>query len=520
MKKDENHAISFFSLCLTVALLLLPNVAMCQTTRAQSGLTSPDVQEVGFKSTLTSLAEKFHIGFIAEASPFHDTLPSTKIPIVSGLSALSAVRKVANAFDYDASNLGNLFILKKRYTDAVDIPSLSPEECKTVLADLVKIVRMFKNPSEPFLNGTLNMFYINRLFYGLSPENKKIVQNKYLPIEQIPVEQRKHIQNVVANVFIDRLAGYVDQADRAVQYSDNGYFTLINSSLLSFEYPYEFTSAGQPMHKSGFSFRFVGSTNNNKTPLQIVTAEQKPSTLAEAAKHSKSDGKVIVDASVTSKPIIMVGVDQISVSWQRFASSLAEVYGLTTITQPNGTILITQRRATMPVFIVDVHPCVRRALPENLLRFFTYRLPPVINKKFKASTQVPGDDESSQRFAFSSQRGSGAARIVWIGYLRAKSVSKSRVPLALLNDKEQSAFCVSLFQDIVREVADSEEAPIILRYFDSLLLNCPRQEKDEDGQYLIGFTLGLPNESGVIVPLMMTAAQDWQSTPEKFLPAK
>jgi hypothetical protein len=166
---NRRVVLSFVAMASGACLLMGSPAARAQTP------APPD----DFASLLGALSARYHIAFVAEAEPLHPTAPPEKMANVrqafeSGTSPEKAVEEVADAFDYEAERAaGDLFLLRKRYSDPADLPFLTFDEVHYDLATLLRSLAPLL-PATPDIRGpgTLNPgpYLVKRFAETLSPE--------------------------------------------------------------------------------------------------------------------------------------------------------------------------------------------------------------------------------------------------------------------------------------------------------------------------------------------------------------
>ncbi len=147
-----------FALALTwsvIAANSLPLFAHEPKSVCTSAVEEPTVritqtQARVFQDTLAAMATQARVAFVAEGAPLRPALPDQAAPTLSQSAPLSvavekAVEKLAAAYDYDAERRGNLFVLKKRYSDPHDLPGVTLQECASALADAERLMSPY-NP--------------------------------------------------------------------------------------------------------------------------------------------------------------------------------------------------------------------------------------------------------------------------------------------------------------------------------------------------------------------------------------
>ena len=149
-----------------------------------------------FFSAFTALSEQAHVALVAEDQPLHPALTPAAAaglklnPDGEPLSTL--LPKLAAAYDYDVQHSGTVFLLKKRYTDAADLPSVTVQECALALEETNRYAENF-NP-HLVLGLPDRSPAIHDLVYSLTPEQLAAMKDIHrgIPVASLaPVHQQE-----------------------------------------------------------------------------------------------------------------------------------------------------------------------------------------------------------------------------------------------------------------------------------------------------------------------------------------
>lgn len=106
-------------------------------------------QAVVFSNALDVLARAGRVAFVAEGTPLTLRLSDNQLKALAlpekGAPLAILVEHVAAAYDYDVERRGSVFLLRKRYSDPRDLPSVTVEEGVEAARDVSRLLDRF-NP--------------------------------------------------------------------------------------------------------------------------------------------------------------------------------------------------------------------------------------------------------------------------------------------------------------------------------------------------------------------------------------
>ena len=151
--------------------LLFPSLSHAQAALDAIVRLTPQ-QAASFGSAFTALSQQARVAVVAEDEPLRPTLTPQ---LVTGLRLkgddeplTTLLPRLAAAYDYDVLSSGKTFLLKKRYTDAADLPSITVKECALGLEEANRCADIFNPhfPNEEIVDSPA----MKGLIYSLTPE--------------------------------------------------------------------------------------------------------------------------------------------------------------------------------------------------------------------------------------------------------------------------------------------------------------------------------------------------------------
>ena len=190
-----------------VLSLLLPSLSPAQAEpNVVVRMTPP--QAASFAGAFTELSRQAHVMIVAEDQPLHTALTpgaAAELKLNKDGEPLSALLpKLADAYDYDVQPSGKAFVLKKRYTDAADLPSITVKECALGLAEISRYAESF-NPHVP-LDEVGKTSVISDLIYSLTPEQLEAMgdNKRGVPVSSLSAIQQEEVQQFVLFFYVQR----------------------------------------------------------------------------------------------------------------------------------------------------------------------------------------------------------------------------------------------------------------------------------------------------------------------------
>ena len=202
--------------------LLLLRLAGAQTAAPDPIVQIPPAQAATFSSAFTALAQQAHVMVVAEDQPLHSALTpraAAELKLNKDSEPLSTLLpRLAAAYDYDVQPSGAVFLLKKRYTDAADLPSVTVKECAIALEETNRYAENF-NP-HLVLGLPDRSPAIHDLIYSLTPqqlEAMKDIHRGVLVASLVPVQQQEvwqflmHMYVQTAITGLPRTIGFLNR---------------------------------------------------------------------------------------------------------------------------------------------------------------------------------------------------------------------------------------------------------------------------------------------------------------------
>jgi len=194
---------------LVAALLALLSPSFSHAQAAPDAVVRLTPQQASsFASAFTALAQQAHAAVVAEDQPLHPNLPPQALAALKlnggGEPLSTLLPRLAAAYDYDVQPSGKAFLLKKRYTDAADLPSVTVKECALGLEEASRYAENF-DPHIPLekIGGTS---VISDLVYSLTPEQLAAMGDIHrgVPVASLSPTQQQEVQQLVMHFYVQR----------------------------------------------------------------------------------------------------------------------------------------------------------------------------------------------------------------------------------------------------------------------------------------------------------------------------
>jgi len=188
--------------------LAFPGLSWAQTVALDPLIQITPQQASSFAPAFTALAQQAHVTVVAEDQPLHPTLTpqaTAGLRLNKDGEPLSVLLpKLAGAYDYDVQPSGKAFLLKKRYTDAADLPSVTVKECALGLAELNGYAENF-NPHIP-LGLPDRSPVISDLVYSLTPEQLAAMgdNKRGVPVASLMPVQQQEVWQFLLHMYVQR----------------------------------------------------------------------------------------------------------------------------------------------------------------------------------------------------------------------------------------------------------------------------------------------------------------------------
>ena len=522
--------------------LLFPSLSHAQAVPQ----AAPDVivrltpqQAASFGSAFTALAHLAHVAVVAEDEPLHPTLmPQAIIRLrlkPDGEPLATLLPRLAAAYDYDVQPSGpqpsgpqpsgKAFLLKKRYTDAADLPSITVKECALGLEEANHYAEGF-NPHFP--NDEVGGPAMKDLIYSLTPEQLEAMgDDKHgVPVASLSSVQQQEVQQLVLHFYVQRAVKDLPTLLRAVNEVAAGdpkfgrhFFPQMNARLFGFDAPFGYegflplsrpdlvtvnvgSSLGIPLHPAG------GLPPPDPTDPPLVPANAPPpappvsASLADiltrlnthAADDPKGDGlRVTVEPYLAPKRATVFGEEALAPRQE--VAALAEVYGLRVFkddpVEGHDRLHLTRRTAQVPLTLLALHDSILQALPDPLVRAY--------QKHDRSTPPSPASNylsSHSSRFVTAARQIRAAAEPKLHGSGDKDGDKDERVALSALPERAGRAMAMLMTLEAMDALYHwvAADPPVVLTRFDELRLGGGLSGKD--GQQQMDLALELPIKKG------------------------
>lgn len=433
-----------------------------------------------FRSALEVIAEQTGTVFVAEGEPFKQSLSDKEIEglPVGNVSLKAAVDKIANAYDYETEYKGKLCLLRKRYTNPADLPSVTIEEARESAKDVLRIVSSFSPKlripcwDDPKIQGLMASF---------TEEQWQAMSNRQsgLPVGALNLRQRSLVWCLATHYYLDYPQADIEfvltELNRVMdEEAKIGWKQEGVQPFFGYEAPdgsetrRRFRPLNGPNEKvygnNSGSIRLGSALLRNaegtlkKDPTApppegsptIQAAEQDRMTLGSVAEtlSSRLRDKIIVDHALSTKPVIVIGdknAPPLSI-----LSALAEVYGLRVKEEKNGSLRITRRLWRAATSLTALSASIRHVFPEPLLRAMHVETP---NQSRLTGASSEKSVEAEVKPYQQSKASPDTLRDAAIRRLRStvepklKRTTEGRLPLKALDNTERMALANALMAD-------------------------------------------------------------------------
>lgn len=333
-----------------------------------------------FEATLGTLSESYKVTFVAEGSPLGANLPAAEVSsFMSGQAPLTqVVSKLADAYDYDVERRGTLFLLKKKYTDPSDLPSLTPEECQQSLESVMRVATPF-NPNMPPSSSGSHDPLVQEFLDTLSTEQMQALRDKRLIVASLRPAQKDIVRRMSYYLYVEQsLQNVADALGQLKRASHIDFRMGTKSQGLLFGYESLFEGTSIPVFHPLLAAQGA-SFNTGAQPDVPVKGSEDPSasravlsagaTIGSVvtAVNARGDGKrYSIDASLQAKMVTIAGATNTTAD--NLIKALADVYGLQVDRSDAQQPRLARPRTETISDVMLLPTATRRALPEPLLR--------------------------------------------------------------------------------------------------------------------------------------------------------
>lgn len=519
------------------ALLLLafPCLARAQAAAPDPLIQITQQQASSFTSAFTALAQQAHVTVVAEDQPLHPTLTAQ---VAAGLrlnkdgEPLSTLLpKLAAAYDYDVQLSGKAFLLKKRYTDAADLPSVTLKECALGLAEMDGYAENF-NPHIP-LGFPNRSPVISDLIYSLTPEQIQAMGDIHrgVPVISLSPVQQQAVWQFLLHMYVQRsINGLPDTVaaisrvvatDPQFSWRDCASFSIpsfarrfLGSNIRMFGYdatradgkPLFITLSKPDQIKVDFQggIRETGALqaegqfapDDMTDPLPAPANAPPPappvsSSLAEIITRLNAravDGlKVTVEPYLAPKRATVFGEAQATPRQE--LDALADVYGLRVFTEEKekgkDRLLLTRQTARVPLDVIAMHDSLLQSLPDPLVRACRMHPAFVLFNPEAPISPIPSGLSPLLVYAVRQIRTAAEPKI--------RAAKDGKVALSALSEQEGRAFAVTLMVDAMESLRDLTRAALPKEFADFNDLRLTGGLHEENGKRWLSLLLSLPN---------------------------
>ncbi len=517
--------------------LLLPSLSHAQAAPDPRIQITPQ-QTSSFASAFTALAQQAHVTVVAEDQPLHLTLTPQ---VIAGLKLnkdgepLSILLpKLAAAYDYDIQPSGKAFLLRKRYTDAADLPSVTVKECALGLSEMDGYAENF-NPHIP-LGLPDRSPVVSDLVYSLTPEQIQAMGDIHrgVPVASLMPAQQQEVWQFLLHMYVQRSIADLPSTIAAInrvaatdpQFSWRA-FAQVDPWLTRYDpqgkgrlFGYDTTNdRGRPIFmtmskpdqiKVYFSAGIrmsprqgVPQVEGQLAPDDMTDPRPAPANapppappvsssladiLARLNAHTADGLKISVEPYLAPKRAAVFG-EEAATPRQELAA-LADVYGLRVFKDdPAGghdRLRLTRQTAQVPLDVVALHDSLLRSLPDPLVR--AARMHPARVPFNPAAPIPPIPDGVSPLLVYAVRQIRTAAEP------KIRASKDGKVALSALSEQEGRAFAVTLMVDTMESLSDlvSANLPKEFTQFNELRLSGGLHD-DQDGKKRLTLLLALPS---------------------------
>ena len=423
---------------------------------------------VEFVTDLNVLAQRWKVAFVAEGQP-QTVHADAQTPVVQGNVLLEdAVKQLAYRYDYTAVRRGRVFQLTRNYTNAGDIPDVTPEECRQSLDEVVHQMALYNQYFAPEDRNGDPMAHISHL---LSRQQLETLSGNGLSTDSLSPIQKAEVWRIALYFFLQ------NQSKQMVGKSES--LSKFSSRNMNFRWQdvdgihafgYE-TITEQPRQSTFIALShlnktlvavngvpvFTSTTSANGVPINepdsgapdakvsvqstdVTVALAQVMAILNERVHSKS--RFTVDSGLSAKHITLVGAEQADSS--EIMNAMAAVYNLRVLHLDDGAMRITRPRNPSAQDISELGTAVRNAIPTPIWRTVKARVQ-AMRPLFKTARTLP------QRPIVESDYHSAAENLreATLREFRAQVEPKTRkakdqkLPFSALTDHERQLFTIA-----------------------------------------------------------------------------
>lgn len=385
-----------------------------------------------FQEALKAIAEQGHVTLVAEGVPNHPRLSQQEVAKLTIQTSLDdEVKVVAAAYDYDSQRLGNVFVLKKRYSNPDELPALTQSECASILTLLQKVsdpfnphalptsIKLLVPPATQLRRDQFQVInpLLDRFAASLTPAQMEAMHMNNLSMSSLSQDQKALARQVQLLLYIQHPLESIAELSSELEAANRDAVFCWHDTDSS-RHVFGYTLPKQPgdwiMNRFHPLSRFIDTdkldltdtspqptspdpTNPDPVPASVQSDVAPSQTLADVvAELNTQPGTphTDVDASVATKPITLVGGDNTPVL--QVLQGLANVYSLRLLTSPAGNttrLVITLPSVSPPSDITDLPSSLRHTLPDPFARAIHLDRMVAEEQQFHDFWQVPVDSK-------------------------------------------------------------------------------------------------------------------------------
>lgn len=505
------HAFQAPGLLVAALLLLLsgPAGALDKAPVPDPVILLTPSQAASFASAFTELSRQAHVMVVAEDQPLHRTLsPLTAAGLKlnrNGEPLSALLPKLAAAYDYNAQLSGKAFLLKKRYTDAADLPSVTLKECALGMEEIVRYADQF-DPHFP--GGEIDDSpAMKDLIYSLTPTQDAASDTGAVAAATLTPERQEELAQFLRHFYVQRavmqLPHVVEEMNRYAAADPRfswQYFTPLPTKPRIFGYdaldhamPFRGLlksdmitlrqGDGPEMTQTAFLFErdpTIPAPRPANTPEPAPPVSSSLAQIITRLNTRSTDGlKVTVESYLAPKQATVFGEE--AATPRQELNALADVYSLRVLTEEKekgrDRLRLTRLTAQVPLTVLALHESILQALPDPLIRAYLVwggandlRCPPLM---ISAVKQIRTAAEP-----------------------KIRTSKDGKVALSSLSEQEGRAFAILMTLDALNPLEQwlHPAPPEEFTRFNDLWIQTTLYE--QGGKKMMGFSVMLPGANG------------------------
>ena len=368
---------------------------------------APEVVQM-LPDTLRLVSQQACVSFVCEGKPFRAwKTPPPLPPLIAkwpdiGVPLDEAVGQIADAYDYEAKREGTIFLLRKRYTDARDLPDVTADELRLALRDASRAASGLPAPtvapagdyaavSSPFasaffktLPSAIRSQFTALPMKGSSLSREAMFSGDYgsITISNMTPAQKNALWQGAVSRHIQAATGKALTAYQALLTLEEKNTAFFGAEPLAHNKNEPKTLAYTPKRSRSAVFpAFVPDGRFSEVPplpvdcdaggVPIPASEPDEAEAAQTLQSlctGKNAARFLVDPALEAKSVLVIASPE-----QKPAAlfqAAGAVYGLRVLHGENDTFRISRARALVASDLRELNNAVLSAFPEPLLRAF------------------------------------------------------------------------------------------------------------------------------------------------------